>query len=170
MAKRPNGKRDMLAEAIVQQKSHAFGFVLDELASLDPYTKPMFGCTAVYVEDKILLVLRDRPTSREDNGVWLATTREHHDALRAELPSLRSIGVLGDGGVTGWQILPASGADFEDEVLRACALVRAGDPRIGKVPKRKSPSAKRKATVAKAKTAGAKRKATVTRTSAGRRR
>jgi hypothetical protein len=118
-------------------------FVLDELDELAPYTKPMFGCTAVYVGERIILILRERPSHPDDNGVWLATTREHHASLRVELPSLRSIGVLGEGGTTGWQSLPASGEHFEDEVLHACALVRARDPRIGKIPKRKTPSAKR---------------------------
>ncbi len=35
-------------------------FVLDALAPLAPTTRPMFGCLAVYVEDKIVLILRDR--------------------------------------------------------------------------------------------------------------
>lgn len=47
---------------------------------------------------------------------------------------MRSIKVLGAGG-TGWQVLPSDANDFEDSVLRACAIVRAGDVRIGKVPK-----------------------------------
>ena len=76
--------------------------------------------------------------------MWLATTREHHESLRAQLPSMRSIGVLAEGGVTGWQNLPADGEDFEDEVLRACALVRAEDPRIGKIPKRRAPRGRAK--------------------------
>ena len=144
---------------LTKTKSIPFGFVLDELASLDPFTSPMFGCTAVYSGDRILLVLRERPTAREDNGVWLATTREHHASLRGDLPSLRSIGVLAGGGVSGWQLLPADGENFEDEVVRACGLVLAGDPRIGKVPARKSPrAAKKKTAAAKKKTARPKRR------------
>ncbi|WP_437760584.1 hypothetical protein [Sorangium sp. So ce1389] len=108
-------------------------FVLEALAPLGPETRPMFGCLAVYVEDKIVLVLRDKPAPAQDNGVWLATTQEHHAALRPEFPSMRSIEVLGSG-VTGWQVLPAESPDFEEAALRACALIRAGDPRIGKVP------------------------------------
>lgn len=131
-------------EAIVARKKVLpFAFVLDELDALEPHTKPMFGCTAVYVGERIVLILRERPAHPEDNGVWLATTREHHESLRADLPSLRSIGVLGEGGTTGWQMLPADGEHFEDEVLRACVLVRAEDPRIGKIPQRKTPSRKR---------------------------
>ncbi|CAN5915843.1 hypothetical protein BH11MYX4_BH11MYX4_53970 [soil metagenome] len=144
VTRRRSAPRGRTAEVIAApKKSQPFAFVLEELDALEPYTKPMFGCTAVYVGDRILLVLRERPTATEDNGVWLATSREHHASLRTELPSLRSIGVLADGGVTGWQSLPADGVDFEEEVLRACALVRAGDPRIGKIPKRRTPSGKK---------------------------
>lgn len=128
--------------ATAKRSKIAFDFVLTEIEDLSPYTRPMFGCTAVYVDDKILFLLRDRPSHREDNGVWVATTREHHASLRKELPSLRTITVLAGGGETGWQILPADAADFEDEVLRACALVRERDPRIGKIPKAKKPRKK----------------------------
>jgi hypothetical protein len=111
-------------------------FVLDAIGSLAPSTRPMFGCVAVYVEDKIVFVLRDKPGSAADNGVWLATTKEHHENLRREFPRMRSIGVLG-GKLTGWQVLPADAPDFEEAALRACELVLARDPRIGKVPKSK---------------------------------
>jgi hypothetical protein len=93
----------------------------------------MFGCVAVYVEEKIVLILRDKPGTKADNGVWLATTAEHHESLRREFPQMRSIEVLGRE-VTGWQVLPADAADFEEAALRACELVLQGDPRIGKVP------------------------------------
>ena len=46
---------------------------------------------------------------------------------------MRSIQVFGKK-VTGWQVLPADAKDFEEAALRACELVLAGDPRIGKVP------------------------------------
>jgi len=108
-------------------------FVLDAIASLSPETHPMFGCLAIYVKDKIVLILRDKPASKADNGVWLATTKEHHASLRGEFPNMRSIRVLGKK-VTGWQVLPADAPDFEESALRACEFVAAGDPRIGKVP------------------------------------
>jgi len=108
-------------------------FVLDAIASLSPYTRPMFGCLAVYVKDKIVLILRDKLTSTGDNGVWLATTEEHHESLQREFPHMRSIQVLGKP-VTGWQVLPTDAPDFETSALHACELVLAGDPRIGKAP------------------------------------
>lgn len=98
----------------------------------------MFGCLAIYVEDKIVLILRDKPNQTADNGVWLATSEEHHRSLRREFPGMRSIDVLGKNvpgkTVTGWQVLPADAPDFEEAALRACELVLAHDPRIGKVP------------------------------------
>ena len=93
----------------------------------------MFGCLAVYVEDKIVLILRDKRDKTSDNGVWLATTEEHHESLRREFPNMRSIQVLGKK-VTGWQVLPVDAPDFEEAALRACELIIARDPRIGKVP------------------------------------
>jgi hypothetical protein len=111
-------------------------FALDALAPLAPDTRSMFGCLAVYVGDKIVLILRDRRDWRRDNGVWLATTAEHHESLRQEFPTMRSIHLFGRE-VTHWQVLPADAPDFEEATLRACRLIREGDPRIGKVPKRK---------------------------------
>ena len=93
----------------------------------------MFGCVAVYVADKIVLILRDKRDGTADNGVWLATTKDHHDSLRREFPNMRSIEVLGKG-VTGWQMLPADAPDFEEAALHACECILAADPRIGKVP------------------------------------
>ena len=130
------------AFAVKARKRIPFEFVLEALAGLRPRTNPMFGCLAVYVGAKIVLVLRDRPTATEDNGVWLATTPEHHESLQREFPQMRSIGVLGKK-VTGWQILPASAPDFEEAALHACELVIADDPRIGKLPGAKRKRAKR---------------------------
>jgi len=119
--------------AVQQRKATPHEFVLDALAPLSPWTRPMFGCLAVYVEEKIMLILRDKPTQAADNGVWLATTEEHHQSLRQEFPNMRSIQVFGKK-VTDWQVLPADTKDFEEAAMRACELVLAGDPRIGKVP------------------------------------
>jgi len=108
-------------------------FVLDAIAPLSPHTRPMFGCLAIYVKEKIVLILRDKPTYPADNGVWLATTADHHESLRPEFPNMRSIELLGKK-ITGWQVLPADAPDFEESALHACDLVLARDPRIGKIP------------------------------------
>jgi hypothetical protein len=112
-------------------------FVLDALESVSPATRPMFGCLAVYVKEHVVLILRDHRDHRADNGVWLATRAEHHDSLRREFPHMRSIQLFGTP-VTNWQILPADASDFEESALHACELVLARDPRIGRVPGRRS--------------------------------
>jgi hypothetical protein len=84
--------------AIKQRKLVPHQFVLDAIAPLSPETRSMFGCLAVYVQDKIVLILRDKRDGTADNGVWLATTEEHHQSLRREFPNMRSIlGVREEG-------------------------------------------------------------------------
>jgi hypothetical protein len=117
-----------------QRKAVPYEFVLDAIAELPAETRSMFGCLAVYLGDKIVLILRDRLDYAADNGVWLATTEEHHRSLRREFPNMRSIQQFGKV-TTGWQVLPADAPDFEQTALRACELIVARDPRIGKVPK-----------------------------------
>jgi hypothetical protein len=136
--------RDPLFSKPRKQVPHQF--VLDALASLSPITRPMFGCLAIYVQEKIVFILREKTTYPADNGVWLATTEDHHASLHSEFPHLRSIGLLGKK-ITGWQVLPSDAADFEEAALRACDLVHARDERIGKVPgsRRKSKARKRPA-------------------------
>ena len=70
-------------------------------------------------------------------------TEEHHESLRREFPSMRSIQVFGKA-VTGWQVLSVDSPDFERDALRACELILAKDPRIGKAPKRRATRAKNK--------------------------
>ncbi len=113
-----------------------FDFVLDRLVQLGPIIKPMFGCYGVYIGEKIMLILRNRKDHSLDNGVWLATSKEYHISLKKELPSLRSIDLLGNGD-TNWQILPLESDDFEESVIRTCELILSGDERIGKIPKPK---------------------------------
>jgi hypothetical protein len=117
---------------VKERKAVPHAFVLDALAAIETRTRPLFGCLAVYVAEKIVLALRDKGGSADD-GVWLATTREHHATLRREFPNMRSIQVLGKD-VTGWQVLPADAPDFEESALRACELIVRGDARIGKLP------------------------------------
>ena len=115
-----------------------FEFVLDELAPLAPRVRPMFGAHAIYAGDKMVLIVREKGVDRDD-GVWIATQREHHDSLRRELPSIRSIEIFGSN-VTSWQIIPSSASSFEREAVQACALVLRGDVRIGTQPKAKKPA------------------------------
>jgi len=124
--------------SVVPRKRAPHEFVLESLAPAAPWTRPMFGCLAVYVGDKIVMALRDKSSEISDNGVWLATTQAHHESLRREFPSMRSIKLLGKD-ITGWQVLPSDAPDFEQAALHACELILAGDDRIGKVPGARAP-------------------------------
>ena len=125
---------DPFTPRAVPKKPVPYDFVLDELAELALSTRPMFGSTAVYVEDRIVFILRKKGDA--DDGVWVVLDRERASELLVLLPGLRPIEVLG-GRAGGWQKLPADSPSFEEDVLTACRLIKRGDPRIGKVPTRK---------------------------------
>ena len=101
----------------------------------------MFGCYAIYIGGKICLILRKRKDHPGINGVWLATSIEHHASLMKEFPAMKSIDILGKSP-TNWQVLPETSEDFEQAVIRACELVVRGDRRIGRVPKARTRSTK----------------------------
>ena len=65
-----------------------FPFVLDELESLRPTVKKVFGFTHVYLGEKLLFSLRDATTQGGTNGMWLYTTTDQADSLAAEFPEL----------------------------------------------------------------------------------
>jgi hypothetical protein len=108
------------------------------LAPLTPAVRPMFGCQAVYVGIKIMLVMRHRADYPEANGIWMATEKRHHASLKKLFPSMRSVYLLSGGrSETNWQMLPEDDEGFEAEAGRLCELLLAGDERIGRVPGKK---------------------------------
>jgi len=97
----------------------------------------MFSGFAVYSGNLLILMLRDRPTSPADNGVWLVlseTTNPADPTLRRDFPSLRRIELLGDK-INHWLLVPSDSPTFESESLHACDLLLRHDPRLGRVPK-----------------------------------
>lgn len=113
------------------KKQIPFSFVLDELSDLEPITKPMFGCTAIYIGSRITLILREKDNHPSSNGIWIATTHDHHSSLKKDFPKIKSIPVLGKSP-TGWQMIRSNDPTFEESALRLCQLIRKGDGRIGK--------------------------------------
>jgi hypothetical protein len=110
-----------------------FSFVLETLEPCSPTVRPMFGCHAIYVGERIVLILRKKDNDLHDSGVWIATTPEHHKGLKVLLPSIRSIRLFG-GRTSSWQNIPMEADDFEESVFTACEMILKKDPRIGKVP------------------------------------
>jgi hypothetical protein len=108
---------------------HPYGDCAAELLRCESLvTRPMFGALACYVHGRLALVLAagDPPW----DGMLVATSREHHGRLQADVPELRVHPVLGK-----WLYLPASTDGFEREARRLASLARADDPRVGVEPK-----------------------------------
>jgi hypothetical protein len=117
-------------------KNIPFDFVFDYLLPIEVTVKPMFGMYAIYVDEKIVLMLRQKANNPETNGVWIATTEEHHKSLKKDVPSLCSISSYVIGiKETEWQLLPEDADDFENLVIKACEFIKQCDHRIGRLPK-----------------------------------
>ena len=120
-----------------KRRSSPFPFILEALAPLEPEVRPMFSGFAVYVGEKIVLMLRDSPKQPKDNGVWLVfseTANLTDSGIREDFPSLRLIELLG-GKIAHWRLIPADSSTFESEALRACELLLKHDGRFGRIPK-----------------------------------
>lgn len=145
MARSKSPRRDPFEEAFrspaKSTRALPQAFVLESLESLDPRTRPMFGCLSVYVDERIVFILREKGGGDPDDGVWVGYEPQHEAAVREAFPRLEPIEVF-DGRVSGWLKLSAKSPEFEEDVLAACKLVRARDPRIGKVPNAKKPRRK----------------------------
>jgi hypothetical protein len=125
-----------------KSKPIPFSFLLEALAPLQPEVRPMFGGHCVYIGDKAVFMLRDKPITpgnpQPDNGVWLIfedifDTSSDPAALHHQFPSLRAIQLL-EGKIKHWLVLPTDAPDFESSTLHACDLLLAHDPRLGRIP------------------------------------
>ena len=120
-----------------RRRSAPYPFIIEALAPLEPEVRPMFSGFAVYVGEKIVLMLRDSPKHPEDNGVWLVfseTAKIADPAILRDFPSLRLINLLG-GKIAHWRLIPADSPSFESEALHACELLLKHDMRFGRIPR-----------------------------------
>ena|SRR6266700_902906 len=117
-----------------------FTFILDYLHPKKVTITHMFGCFGVYVNGKMVFLLRDRKDKAELNGVWVAATPEGSASLSKDLPSVnRDLKLVPDKKSGGtWLLIAARDDHFESVVIKACELVKKGDTRIGKLTKRSS--------------------------------
>ena len=121
-----------MSNSQLTRKHLPFSFILEELASIRPTIKQMFGFTHVYIDDKLLFSLRDSIKQHATNGMWLYTTTEQMESLGREFPGL-SRRYMWRSGKNGWVILASKLEGFEEYVFRACELILRGDQRIGRV-------------------------------------
>jgi hypothetical protein len=119
------------------KRQDPFPFVLEELSSLRPNVKRMFGFTSIYLDEKLLCSLRDSVRQPGSNGMWLYTTTEHLESLGREFPQL-SKRQLWRSGKNAWVILASRLEEFEEYAFKACELILNGDQRIGRITRRKT--------------------------------
>ncbi|WP_299578576.1 hypothetical protein [Mucilaginibacter sp.] len=50
--------------------------------------QPAIGMYYVYFEGKIVLILRKVSKNSRHNGLWIATKREEHASLKADIPAI----------------------------------------------------------------------------------
>ena len=140
-------RHGIIGPAKPKPRSAPYPFIIEALASLKPEVRPMFSGFAVYVGEKIVLMLRDSPKQPEDNGVWIvfSETANLADAgIHLDFPSLRLINLLG-GKIGHWRLIPADSATFESEALHVCELLLKHDGRFGRIPQsRQTRPAKRR--------------------------
>ncbi len=116
------------------KKRDPFPFIIDELSSLRPTVKHMFGFVSLYLDDKLLCSLRDAVKQPGSNGMWLYTTTEDVDSLAREFPDLPKRQLWRSrAGNKAWVILASRLENFEEYALKACELILSGDRRIGRV-------------------------------------
>lgn len=104
---------------------------------LNPEVRRMFSGFAVYLDDRIVCMLRDHPKSPRDNGVWLVLSESVDPTdpeLHREFPSIRSIELLRNK-ISHWLLIPSDSPSFEREALHACDLLLRHDHRFGRIPK-----------------------------------
>ena len=119
-----------------KRRSVPYPFIVEALAPLDPEIRPMFSGFAVYVGEKIVLMLRDSSKQPKDNGAWLVFSERANLAdpgIQRDFPSLRLIDLL-RGKIAHWRLIPADSPTFESEALHACELLLKHDVRFGRIP------------------------------------
>lgn len=124
--------RQTLKGGVSLKRQVPFPFVLEELVSLRPTIKWMFGFTYVYLDHKLLFSLRDSVKQPGTNGIWIYTTAEHFESLAREFPQLPRR-QLWRSGKNCWVVLASRLDDFEEYAFKACELVLKGDQRVGRV-------------------------------------
>lgn len=108
-----------------------YDFVLQALYPLRPRVVKMLGGYGLYREKTLLLFLRNGENQPEFNGVFIATHPPYFASLQKDIHESKMEFDL-DGSTDSWIFVSEDLNDFEAKVNTACALIKAGDVRIGK--------------------------------------
>src|SRR5687768_13049587 len=113
-----------------------YPFILEHLTAKDIVVKPMFGGCAVYSDAKLCLFMvrrvapvLPRPEGADQNGIYIATTRENVRSMALVFENAEIQYLKGD---KVWIFLAESKDNFEEYTIRACELIAGRDRRIGR--------------------------------------
>jgi hypothetical protein len=118
----------------------SYDFFIELLYPLQLRNKKMFGVDAYYLDDKMLFALREKEKSPVDNGIWIATKKEHHQQLKHQLTSVKNIETI---GIKAWLMLPAESDHFERDSCVLAELIHAQSSLVGILPKPKNRKSQR---------------------------
>ncbi|MEP6725300.1 MAG: hypothetical protein ABJC98_05780, partial [Bacteroidota bacterium] len=87
----------------------------------------------IYWDKKIVLIFRNVIKNAQHNDLWIATKKEYHDSIKAEIPAITNF-VFDEGETfdSAWLQLKDGHDDFETAAIRICQLISCRDKRIGK--------------------------------------
>lgn len=126
--------------SLKSKKAHSLDWLVERLESKPTYLRrKMFGCEAVYLEGRLVLVIAEG--EEPWNGILLPTDREHHSAIMKKHRSLQPHRILGK-----WLYLSQADPYFEEEAPSIIERIEKGDPLLGiePKPKRRKPKASRR--------------------------
>ncbi|MBE15488.1 MAG: hypothetical protein CL867_04505 [Cytophagaceae bacterium] len=111
-----------------------FPFFLDMLYPLPLKHKKMFGVDAYYLEAQLLFALREKEENTIDNGIWIATKKQHHQKLKHQFKSIKSIESY---GIKSWLMLASNHDHFEADAQHLAQLIFKRSELIGTTPNSK---------------------------------
>jgi hypothetical protein len=129
----------MASKTKKKPKTHPLLWVVESLMEEPSYLqKTMFGCLAIYLHGRLMLVL----ASGEEpwNGLLIPTEHQFHDAIVKEFNDVAQHSVL-----KKWLYLPEATEDFETVASDIIDAIRMNDERFGVEPKERVSKRKRKA-------------------------
>lgn len=91
----------------------------------------MLGCYGLFVDQKLLMLLRERENEPEFNGIFIATQPQFFDALQNDIHTSNMTFDL-DGVGHSWIFLSEDLEDFHEKLQKTCDMIKANDERIGK--------------------------------------
>ncbi len=128
--KQPNTvKFYMASRSKKKPKTHPFLYIVEPLMEEPSYfEKPMFGCHAVYLHGRLMLVLAlgEEPW----DGLLIPTEYQFHDAIVKEFSDVVRHSVL-----KKWLYLPEATEDFETVASDIVTAIKINDQRFGVEPK-----------------------------------